>query len=263
MKDIVLQFIPIFLIVLFLLYTTKMVQYSHTILGKIIALCIIIFYCTVDILYGVLACAIIIIFYQMTFEFNQFTENMDTYCNTMVHKNKNPNPINNGWKYAHDSVDSMNLGDSSYKNTCFTEENGKHTSVSKDFLESDAENKVVKENLGSQYDSESTTDIMKSQFQQNNCDSGILKYKNSIVKMEMTDHIFPQIKFKGNKCNPCDKMCQYEIDNKLMFEDEMLKPKNSNDHMSVWDNLMEMVNGKNKEPLHSVGILSEPFSFLR
>jgi hypothetical protein len=52
----------------------------------------------------------------------------------------------------------------------------------------------------------------------------------------MATLVLPQLKYKGKTCNPCDKSCDYNIDNKLMFETEMLTPKESNSmFQSVWD----------------------------
>ena len=64
MKKFIAEFIPIILIVLLALYTRQMVHYSHTILGRFIAIIIIVFYCSIDLLLGSLACALFIIFYQ-------------------------------------------------------------------------------------------------------------------------------------------------------------------------------------------------------
>lgn len=59
------QFIPILLISLFTSYYYPMVEFSKTVLGKCIGVAIIMFYAKVDILYGVFACAVIIIYYQL------------------------------------------------------------------------------------------------------------------------------------------------------------------------------------------------------
>jgi len=80
---------------------------------------------------------------------------------------------------------------------------------------------------------ESLTPSLRSQFEIQYCDKGKLKYKNNDVKSEMVDHIFPEIKFSGEKCNPCSSDCDYSIIEekileRLQNEDEITKPKDSN-----------------------------------
>ena len=64
MKQVLLQFIPIFLLFLIVSYTEKMVEWSNTSLGKLVVIMIILFYASIDKLYGVLVCLLFILFYQ-------------------------------------------------------------------------------------------------------------------------------------------------------------------------------------------------------
>jgi hypothetical protein len=80
---------------------------------------------------------------------------------------------------------------------------------------------------------ESLTPSLRSQFESQYCDKGKLKYKNNHVKNEIIEHIFPEIKFSGEKCNPCSSDCDYSvIEEKILErfqnEENMLKPKDSN-----------------------------------
>ena len=64
MKKIVAQFIPILLLFLFLTQFTEFVRFSHTTLGKLVAVLIIVFYTFLDKVFGLFTCALVILFYQ-------------------------------------------------------------------------------------------------------------------------------------------------------------------------------------------------------
>lgn len=54
----------------------------------------------------------------------------------------------------------------------------------------------------------------KKEFKEKHCSAhGELVYKDLAVKRDMTDVVFPQIKFENerNICNVCDKNCEYKI----------------------------------------------------
>ena len=65
MKKIVVEFIPILAITFFVLYTKTAIEFSHTILGKLLALFIIMIYTLLDKWWGLLVCAIVIFYYQL------------------------------------------------------------------------------------------------------------------------------------------------------------------------------------------------------
>ena len=71
----------------------------------------------------------------------------------------------------------------------------------------------------------------KEEFIKEKCKNGIIMYKDMPVKPEMVDHIFSEINFTTKtKCNPCDRTCAYSIvESKMATEEELSRPKNSND----------------------------------
>jgi hypothetical protein len=124
MKKVIAEFIPIILIVFFALFTRQMIEQSHTVLGKFIAICIIVFYSSMDVLLGLLACAVFIIYYQKLFAMNQYTENMDNYCNPPSSKTEKKVTIlnnNRGWIYHPDSIEAANIGSSLYDEKCLVD----------------------------------------------------------------------------------------------------------------------------------------------
>ena len=56
--------IPVILIAILILYEENMAYIAKTPLGKIIAILLIIYYTSVDMLYGILICALIVLYYQ-------------------------------------------------------------------------------------------------------------------------------------------------------------------------------------------------------
>jgi NAD-dependent dihydropyrimidine dehydrogenase PreA subunit len=93
-KKLIFQFIPIILIFLFVVYPKNAIFWSNTILGKIIAIIIVLFYSTVDIAYGIMVSLLFVLYYQMG---NQYSEGMENdlrkqfekqYCENGVLKYK-------------------------------------------------------------------------------------------------------------------------------------------------------------------------------
>jgi hypothetical protein len=48
-------------------------------------------------------------------------------------------------------------------------------------------------------------------FRKTNCFDNKLLYKGKEVKNDMVEHIYPEINFENNTCNPCDKKCDITI----------------------------------------------------
>jgi hypothetical protein len=67
------------------------------------------------------------------------------------------------------------------------------------------------------------------EFRKENCDGKTLKYKNMEVNDEVAEHVFPEVKYNNDKCNPCADTCDISVmENKLKAEKEMI-PKFSKD----------------------------------
>lgn len=70
----------------------------------------------------------------------------------------------------------------------------------------------------------------KDEFIREKCKNGVLMYKDFPVKSEMADHVYSEIKFNGeDKCNPCDRTCDYNIVEAKLETERKLIPKTSND----------------------------------
>ena len=228
-KELIDDFILIFIIFYFALDTQGAIRFSHTILGKLISISIILYYTQVKLVYGVLICAIILFFYQSDLventlndkwkilesiesindelkqmELDRRTPNISTPHQVGQNKNKpSANNVNNIQPYL--KQDEYQLY--SYQ-------------PSKPWNEKNED--ILR-----------TTDKkeqLKAIFRKQNCPDGVLEKKGEKVKKEMAEHVFREIKFDGEECNLCDARCDFSIiEEKLKGEEELLRPKHSND----------------------------------
>jgi hypothetical protein len=80
----------------------------------------------------------------------------------------------------------------------------------------------------------------KQDFKKEYCENGNLKYKGTLIKKDIISHIFPEINFTNEVCNPCDNTCDFNIiEEDILNRDRELKtPKSSNDWVwTAWNNL--------------------------
>jgi len=164
------DFVLIILISLFAFYPDRMIPLSHTSLGRLLAVAIIVYYTKIDVLFGVLICVLTIYYYQL--------ENFEHMLN-----------ISEGFlwdmtftPYEQEVYDRLNI----------------------ELIE------------------------RQKTFRETNCSKGTLIHKGVPVNTEMAEHVFPELKFYGSPCNPCDTTCAFSIlSQKLNMEDELTRPKSS------------------------------------
>ena len=63
--SVVMQFIPIIIILVYVSYKRWFIEASSSVLGKIVAILMILYYTSIDYMYGTLCCISVIAFYQM------------------------------------------------------------------------------------------------------------------------------------------------------------------------------------------------------
>jgi hypothetical protein len=245
----VMQFLPIFLVFLFSLYSSQFIEVGNSVLGKLFAVVIIIYYTKLNILYGVFACVVFILFYQLS---EGVVEGMKSkkkkYIKIDPPKNKvdptvpavaaaattattttqkeDPEDVEDGTNMPDDAEDGTNMPD-----------------------DNDAEGFEPYQSL---YPVISTEDfnVAKEEFIKEKCRNGVVMYKDMPVKPEMVDHVFSEIHFTTKtKCNPCDRTCAYSIiESKLATEEELGRPKNSNDFFDFIKGFFEPKRDAWKEP---------------
>ncbi len=299
MNKIIAGILPIILVSLLFLYKEDTIEFSHTILGRLIAVSIILFYISCNILYGLLACLLVILYYQF-----DFVESRSNLKINMVHLEgfqEGAGPLDNIMQQIDTKVDTKvdakldaRLGDiktdiTNLKNdikgfkTDITDFKTDISNVKADINTIKTDISTVKSELAT-----NSTDILKiansapkketsgftnysnlynelkrdpnnkSQFKQyfknQNCKKGELKFKNITVRNEIAPHIFPELKYENEPCNPCSDTCNFSIiEEKIKNEDALMKPVNSNDVV-----LKPRIPESNTIP--AIGVVSEPFS---
>lgn len=85
-------------------------------------------------------------------------------------------------------------------------------------------NGLVKEGFAENLPSE-----LRKQFESQYCKNGSLYLKNVHVKLDQVQHVFPEVSYSGEPCNPCDSKCDYNIiEMRLKAEADLTLPTSSN-----------------------------------
>jgi hypothetical protein len=82
----------------------------------------------------------------------------------------------------------------------------------------------------SEKNQDTSKDSNVQNFKQKNCVNGKLMKDNKEITPQQVKESFPNIKFTGDTCNPCDEDCQFEIisGEEQMTNEENLRPTDSN-----------------------------------
>jgi hypothetical protein len=178
------------IIYLFLLFPEYAEPFSHSILGKFLIILLIAIYTSYNILYGLLFCLLIIIYYY----------HLDTKWNPYE-----------GFLNEYQLYSGMYSGktDDFYKMP-------PNTTVYTPYQDSTSENDAdfVKQNCPDGNLTKHTTGPM-GDFR---------------VPTEMAGHVFPELAYPGPPCNPCSQQCAFKVvESRIKAEDEIVLPKNSNE----------------------------------
>ena len=207
MKYTILQFIPIILLFLLLSYPEQFALFSNLSLGRLIAVIIIVFYSSLDKYVGLLVCGLVILFYQ-----SDYVENMKPFSENFVELSYSY--LHNGDTTQHNNK-NIEIAKVSQKIT--ETQPLKYAEYLGLYLNKPIETTVTKNDI-----KQNAKPELKEQFRKQYCDGNVLKYKNTEIKPDMMQHIFPQVSFISNHCNPCDKSCEFSIiESKLMTEEQM------------------------------------------
>jgi cytochrome c-type biogenesis protein CcmH/NrfF len=152
---------------------------------------IIVFYTHIDKIIGLFVCSLIILFYQMN-----FIEGMENHLDSEI--------IDPETKLVNILDDEIYLPEAEVKKNWPKGISAYKLAEYKMDDEKDEDNQIHKE------------------FRQENCQNGVLMYKNNKVKKDMAEFVFPELKRGDNNCNPCDKTCRFSIiETKLKTEKEL------------------------------------------
>lgn len=292
MKQIIIKLLPIIIVFLLVVYSREFVEFSHTILGKLIAVSIIVFYIKCDILYGLLACLMTIFYYQSDFA-EQYDNvrviNLEGFDEGLLKikkkkkKNKSsPSPTD---PESPEEIEKQANAEQAVAEAEEAQANAEKAAAEAEEAKSNAEkaktdadlaaiekekvqitddeqfinyNKLYPDPVSTHMQNDHKINDVKSYFKTQYCKKGELKYKNILVKNEMVTHIFPEVNFENGPCNPCLDTCKYSIiEEKMKTEEDLVKPKNSNDFVSYVLSLLFPAQ-TNTSP--AIGVVSEPFS---
>ncbi len=213
--SIVMQFIPIILVLVYASYKPWFVNATHTVLGKVIAILLIIYYTSIDYIYGTLCCVMVIAFYQMH-EIEGFVEGAGGKKKKRRRKRATkakPAAKTQASFQAQASAEDADVADSE-----------------------ETVNEETIEEFSNQVDAfASAFASARDTFIRDKCLNGVLMHKGFPVKSEMADHVYSEIQFNTRtRCNPCDKTCDYSIVEAKIDTETELCPRSSN-------NLFDMV----------------------
>lgn len=223
----IVEWVTIIAICMFVFMPYEMVELSETGLGKLFFVSIIVYYSMVDPIYGLIACCIVIVYYQLDlyksvvaihrdtlFKDDSLLEGMQDFMmsdNVISDKGST-----NGLLESYTSRDS-----SVFSYSPFAEQENYYES---EWLRGDgSKKKELLDNFRKQHCNE------KKQ----------LKYKGGIVRPEMADHVFREIQFPSEsaKCNPCEESCDFSIIEERLNREEELRSASSADAEVDWDKL--------------------------
>jgi hypothetical protein len=240
----IIEWVTIITIFLFASFPREMIELSETSLGKLFFASIIIYYAMIDPIYGIIACAVVIVYYQMDLYHSLIAIHRDTLLseNMMVMQDSILNDAISGNAGMYSDVTGLMETFRSASNGTGLETFRSH--VLESFSQGDSS--VYSYTPGSEsknyFESELLRGSRKKElldvFRKSNCDQkGQLKYKGSTVRPEMADHVFREIQFPNTsaKCNPCNESCDFSIIEERMNREEGLRPVSSKDEPIDWN----------------------------
>jgi hypothetical protein len=213
MKTTVAQFIPIIVIITLLSYSKEFVNMSNTILGKIFAICIVLFYTSLDKYMGLVLCLLVIVYYQ-----SDFVENMLNTDDTMDKLFENFEASKKE-ALSNPTHGDKRIQDGDNKNSQLQE----NMSSLSDVYAEDTQNDPDEPNNQAEVDEHSKEGMTTvSDFRKQNCKGNKLFSKGGEVKQDMVNHIFPNVEYTNHTCNVCDDSCNFSIiENRLKTEKEL------------------------------------------
>ena len=210
----IVEWVTIITIFLFACFPYEMIYLSETSLGKLFFAFIIIYYAMVDPIYGVFACAIVIVYYQMDLYKSVVAIHRDTL-------------LSENMMMMEDSIvqDHLSGNENMYSDITGLLEAYEPLSDPANYYESEFLKGSRKQEL-------------LNNFRKQNCDvNGTLKNDTRPIPHEMTDHVFREIQFPNNssKCNPCNESCEFSIVEERINREEGLRPVSSKDEPIDWN----------------------------
>jgi hypothetical protein len=195
----------------------------------------------VDPIYGVIACAIVIVYYQMDLYKSVVAIHRDTLLseNMMMMEDSIVQDRLSGRKGMYSDVTGALESFDPLSNSTETQFVSPIEAIGEEYFAGETPSIFSNTN---QYESEflkgSRKQELLNNFRKQNCGSdGNLKMNGRPVPSEMTDHVFREIQFPDNssKCNPCNESCEFSIIEERINREEELRPVSSKDEPIDWN----------------------------
>ena len=216
----IVEWVTILTIFAFASYPTEMVYLGETSLGKLFVAAIIIYYTMVDVVYGLVACAIAIVYYQLDLYNSYVSLHRDTLLRESMIAMEHSiveNTENN--KYRDSKFVGFSAGDSRI-----------YSYIPHELFANSNESAILNGSKKME---------LLAFFRKEHCDEkGRLMHKGAPVRPEMADHVFREIQFPSDsaKCNPCDKSCDFSIiEERISKEDDLIRPVSGRDAPFDWN----------------------------
>jgi hypothetical protein len=224
----IVEWVTIIAICLFVFMPYEMIELSETGLGKLFFVSIIVYYSMVEPIYGIVACCIVIVYYQLDLYKSVIAMHRDTLLlenmyNEVEAFSENTTTNASANTTVNKTLESYTVGDSS---------------VFSYIPFADPENFYESEWLRGGSNGGSKKKELLDNFRKEHCDEKKqLKYKGGIVRPEMADHVFREIQFpdESAKCNPCEESCDFSIIEERLNREEGLRPASSADSEIDWN----------------------------
>jgi hypothetical protein len=233
----IVEWIAIITIFLFVSRPQEMIYISETSLGKLFFVFVIAYFAMVDATYGMLACGLVIFYYQLDLHRSYVSLHRDVILNESMMAMQD-SIIQQGvlshapmYSEVRGAIEAYVSGEPNvYSYKPCDESEQRATGLGEGSAASLLEHKISKGHRRNE---------LLNYFRKDNCsEKGVLMYKGSEVRPEMADHVFREIKFANNsaKCNPCNASCEFSIvEDRISKEDALVRPKDSNSEPIDWN----------------------------
>jgi hypothetical protein len=190
------------LICSYVLVPKMFIHTSNTVLGRFLAVLLIAYYSHKNSIYGIAACAVIIVFYFHHVNDKNIYQK-ETFINTEL-LSESTTQFHDFLPKAHPKIENGLIEPRS---------NTIHTTI--DTAYPDHLSKVCPES--------------EKIFREDHCKvNNVVTYKNVEVSNEMIPHVF-EIEYADGTCNPCDSHCRFTVRKKKHEILEELEPQNTRD----------------------------------
>ena len=201
------QYLPILLLILFLLFPSTFILQSNTILGKLISILLIVIYTNVHVLYGISVCLFVIFYYQSDYIYSIIqSENFQPKEIKEQKENFQPKEQKENFQSKENMIPQ--------RNSVYTDSSLGEYKINSDKIDElllDFNKAYSGEKLPIQSESETI-------FRKQKCNDKLeLVYKNKIIRNnDMIPYIFSELQFENDTpCNPCDPACPFAIKSSL------------------------------------------------